>query len=40
MDSTWHCPWLKVGWHLTMVINSNYEVLVECIVIKLENYFN
>ena len=27
-----YCPRLKVGWHLTMVINSTYEVLNECFV--------
>ena len=32
MDSTWHCSWLKVGWHLTMVANSTYEALVESIM--------
>ena len=30
MDSTWYCPWQSA--HLTMVINSNNEALVECIV--------
>ena len=30
--STSHCPRHKVGWHLMMVVNSNYKVIVECIV--------